>query len=99
MIYTNNINMKTIIIGGVIEKESSLLVATAVMFRAVFNIGDRTNCEAISIDAKNKTVVLPLAAQRAHDAIRILLQNSFTASSLTGGMLSRAMMQISGLKF
>ncbi len=45
-------------IGGVIEKESSLLVATEEMFRAVFGIDCRTNCEAVSIDAKNKTVDL-----------------------------------------
>ena len=41
-----------------IEKESSLLVATAEMFTAVFGIDCRTNCEAVSIDAKNKTVDL-----------------------------------------
>ncbi len=45
-------------ISGVIEKESSLLVASAEMFRAVFNIDCRTNCEAVSIDAANKTVDL-----------------------------------------
>ena len=45
-------------IGNVIEKESSLLVATEQMFRAVFGIDCRTNCEAVSIDAKNKTVNL-----------------------------------------
>ena len=45
-------------IGKVIEKESSLLVATAEMFRAVFGIDCRTNCEAVSIAAKNKTVDL-----------------------------------------
>jgi len=45
-------------IGGVIEKEESLLVATAEMFRAVFGIDCRTNCEAVSIDARNKTVDL-----------------------------------------
>ena len=36
-------------VGGVIEKESSLLVATEPMFRALFAIDVRTNCEAISI--------------------------------------------------
>jgi NADPH-dependent 2,4-dienoyl-CoA reductase/sulfur reductase-like enzyme/rhodanese-related sulfurtransferase len=45
-------------IGGVIEKESSLLVGTAQMFRAMFNIDARTNCEAIAIDPKKKTVDL-----------------------------------------
>ena len=45
-------------ISGVIEKESSLLVASAEMFRAVFNIDCRVHCEAVSIDAENKTVDL-----------------------------------------
>jgi NADPH-dependent 2,4-dienoyl-CoA reductase/sulfur reductase-like enzyme/rhodanese-related sulfurtransferase len=45
-------------ISGVIEKESSLLVATEEMFRVMFGIDCRTNCEAISINAKNKTVDL-----------------------------------------
>ncbi len=45
-------------IGGVIEKESSLLVATEQTFRNQFAVDCRTNCEAIAIDAKNKTVDL-----------------------------------------
>lgn len=45
-------------ISGVIEKESSLLVATKEMFTAVFGIDCRTNCEAVAIDGKNKTVDL-----------------------------------------
>jgi NADPH-dependent 2,4-dienoyl-CoA reductase/sulfur reductase-like enzyme/rhodanese-related sulfurtransferase len=45
-------------IGGVIEKESSLLVGTEQMFRAMFAIDARTNCEAIAIDPKKKTVDL-----------------------------------------
>jgi NADPH-dependent 2,4-dienoyl-CoA reductase/sulfur reductase-like enzyme/rhodanese-related sulfurtransferase len=45
-------------VGGVIEKESSLLVASEQMFRAMFAIDVRTNCEAISILPKNKTVDL-----------------------------------------
>lgn len=45
-------------VGNVIEKDSSLLVATEQMFGAVFGIDCRTNCEAISIDAKNKMVEL-----------------------------------------
>jgi len=45
-------------VGGVIEKESSLLVASEQMFRATFAIDVRTNCEAISISPKNKTVDL-----------------------------------------
>lgn len=45
-------------VGNVIEKESSLLVATEQMFRGLFGIDCRTNCEAISVDAENKTVDL-----------------------------------------
>ena len=39
-------------VGGVIEKESSLLVASAPFFRQNFNIDVRTGCEAISISPK-----------------------------------------------
>ncbi len=45
-------------VSGVIEDESSLLVGTAEMFRATFAIDARTDCEAISIDPKKKTVEL-----------------------------------------
>ncbi len=45
-------------VGGVIPKESSLLVASEQLFRAHFAIDARTNCEAISISPKNKTVQL-----------------------------------------
>jgi NADPH-dependent 2,4-dienoyl-CoA reductase/sulfur reductase-like enzyme/rhodanese-related sulfurtransferase len=45
-------------VGGVIEKESSLLVGTEQMFRAVFAIDARTNCEAIAVDPKKKTLDL-----------------------------------------
>ncbi len=45
-------------VGGVIEKESSLLVATEGVFRSQFNIDARTNCEAIDILAKEKKVKL-----------------------------------------
>ena len=45
-------------VGGVIEKESSLLVFTDQMFRAMFAIDARTNMEAISISPKKKTVEL-----------------------------------------
>jgi len=45
-------------VGGVIEKESSLLVANEQMFRSMFNIDVRTSCEAIEILAKEKTVKL-----------------------------------------
>ena len=43
---------------GVIEKESSLLVSSEAMFRAMFAIDVRTNCEAIKISPDKKTVEL-----------------------------------------
>jgi len=49
-------------VGGVIEKESSLLVASEQFFRRNFNIDVRANCEAISISPKKKTVELRSAA-------------------------------------
>jgi len=45
-------------IGGVIEKESSLLVASEQMFRVMFGIDVQTNCEAVSISPESKTVDL-----------------------------------------
>lgn len=45
-------------IGGVIEEESSLLVADEQTFREQFAIDVRTNCEAISISANDKTIDL-----------------------------------------
>jgi NADPH-dependent 2,4-dienoyl-CoA reductase/sulfur reductase-like enzyme/rhodanese-related sulfurtransferase len=45
-------------VGGVIEKESSLLVASEQMFKVMFGIDVRTNCEAFSISAKDKTIDL-----------------------------------------
>jgi NADPH-dependent 2,4-dienoyl-CoA reductase/sulfur reductase-like enzyme/rhodanese-related sulfurtransferase len=45
-------------VGGVIEKESSLLVASEQTFRVMFAVDVRTNCEAISISPKKKTVDL-----------------------------------------
>lgn len=45
-------------IGGVIKKESSLLVASAKLFKDQFNIEARVNSEAIGIDAAKKTVSL-----------------------------------------
>jgi NADPH-dependent 2,4-dienoyl-CoA reductase/sulfur reductase-like enzyme/rhodanese-related sulfurtransferase len=45
-------------VSGVIEKESSLLVATEQTFRTQFAIDCRTNFEAISISTENKTVEL-----------------------------------------
>jgi NADPH-dependent 2,4-dienoyl-CoA reductase/sulfur reductase-like enzyme/rhodanese-related sulfurtransferase len=45
-------------VGGVIEKESSLLVASEQLFREQFNIEVRTRCEAVDISPKEKTVTL-----------------------------------------
>ena len=45
-------------VGGVIEKESSLLVASEQMFKSVFGIDVRTNCEAVSISADARTIDL-----------------------------------------
>lgn len=45
-------------VGGSIEKESSLLVATEQLFRNQFAIDCRTNCEAVSISPGKKTVEL-----------------------------------------
>ena len=45
-------------VGGVIEKESSLLVATADTFRGMFNVEVRIQCEAVRILPETKTVEL-----------------------------------------
>jgi NADPH-dependent 2,4-dienoyl-CoA reductase/sulfur reductase-like enzyme/rhodanese-related sulfurtransferase len=45
-------------VGGVIEKESSLLVANEQVFRGLYGIDVRTNCEAVAIDPKERTVDL-----------------------------------------
>jgi NADPH-dependent 2,4-dienoyl-CoA reductase/sulfur reductase-like enzyme/rhodanese-related sulfurtransferase len=45
-------------IGGVIEKEPSLLVANEQLFKSFYAIEARTNCEAIGISPKEKTVTL-----------------------------------------
>jgi NADPH-dependent 2,4-dienoyl-CoA reductase/sulfur reductase-like enzyme/rhodanese-related sulfurtransferase len=45
-------------VGGVIEQEASLLVATEEMFRGLFAIDCRTRCEVIGISPKEKTVQL-----------------------------------------
>jgi len=45
-------------VGGVIQKESSLLVASEKLFREQFNIDVRTNCEAVDISPKEKTINL-----------------------------------------
>jgi NADPH-dependent 2,4-dienoyl-CoA reductase/sulfur reductase-like enzyme/rhodanese-related sulfurtransferase len=43
-------------IGGVIEKESSLLVANAQLFKNQFNVEVRTKCEVVDISPKEKNV-------------------------------------------
>ncbi len=45
-------------VGGAIEKESSLLVATEQTFREQFAIDCRTRCEVVGISPKQKTVEL-----------------------------------------
>jgi NADPH-dependent 2,4-dienoyl-CoA reductase/sulfur reductase-like enzyme/rhodanese-related sulfurtransferase len=45
-------------VGGIIEKESNLLVATEATFRNQFNINVRTNCEVVGISVAKKTVDL-----------------------------------------
>ncbi|MBP1692010.1 MAG: cdr 1, partial [Bacteroidetes bacterium] len=45
-------------VGGSIEKESSLLVATEQTFRAQFAVDCRTSCEVVGISPKKKTVEL-----------------------------------------
>jgi NADPH-dependent 2,4-dienoyl-CoA reductase/sulfur reductase-like enzyme/rhodanese-related sulfurtransferase len=45
-------------VGGVIEEESKLLVATEETFRTIFGVDVRTNCEAVEISPKEKTVKL-----------------------------------------
>ena len=50
-------------IGGVIEQQSSLLVATADTFRDMFNVDARTDCEVVGIDAAGQDG----AAQGPHD--------------------------------
>ena len=45
-------------VSGVIPQESNLLVANAQVFRGLYGIDARTNCEAVAIDPDNKTVDL-----------------------------------------
>ena len=45
-------------VGGSIENESSLLVATEQMFKVIFGVDCRTNCEVVGISAAKKTVDL-----------------------------------------
>jgi NADPH-dependent 2,4-dienoyl-CoA reductase/sulfur reductase-like enzyme/rhodanese-related sulfurtransferase len=51
-------------VGGSIEQESSLLVATEQMFRGMFKVDCRTNCEAVGIDPQKKTVQIKNHATR-----------------------------------
>jgi len=52
-------------VGGTIEQEASLLVATEQMFRAVFAVDCRTNCEVVGISPQQKTVELKNGATGA----------------------------------
>jgi NADPH-dependent 2,4-dienoyl-CoA reductase/sulfur reductase-like enzyme len=45
-------------VGGVIEKESDLLVANEILFKVLFKVDVRLNCECVSVSAKDKTVEL-----------------------------------------
>ena len=45
-------------VGGIIPEESGLLVATAAMFKGLFKVDARTQCEAIAISPEQKTVDL-----------------------------------------
>ena len=45
-------------VGGSIDEESKLLVATEQMFKVIFNMDCRTNCEVVGISPKEKTVKL-----------------------------------------
>jgi NADPH-dependent 2,4-dienoyl-CoA reductase/sulfur reductase-like enzyme len=45
-------------VGGIIEKESSLLIADANTFRSQFAVDARTGCEALRISPEKKTVDL-----------------------------------------
>jgi NADPH-dependent 2,4-dienoyl-CoA reductase/sulfur reductase-like enzyme/rhodanese-related sulfurtransferase len=45
-------------VGGVIERDESLFVANEQLFRNTFAIDARTNCEAVDISPKEKTVTL-----------------------------------------
>jgi NADPH-dependent 2,4-dienoyl-CoA reductase/sulfur reductase-like enzyme/rhodanese-related sulfurtransferase len=45
-------------VGGAIEEESKLLVASEQMFKVIFNMDCRTNCEVVGISAKEKSVKL-----------------------------------------
>ena len=45
-------------VGGVIQEESKLLVASEALFRQVFKVDVRTRCEAVAIEPKAKTMQL-----------------------------------------
>ena len=54
-------------VGGSIEQESSLLVATEQMFRGMFAVDCRTRCEVVGISAAEKTVELQEPRDRRGD--------------------------------
>lgn len=63
-------------VGGVIEKESSLLLASEQLFRVQFNITVKTFCEAIEISPGDKTVKLrdvKTGEESVHDYDKLLL--------------------------
>ncbi len=45
-------------VGGVIDRDESLIVFNEFLFKAVFGIDVRTNCKVVSISPKEKTVTL-----------------------------------------
>ena len=45
-------------VGGVIDRDESLIVFNELLFKAVFSIDVRTNCEAVKISREDKTVTL-----------------------------------------
>jgi NADPH-dependent 2,4-dienoyl-CoA reductase/sulfur reductase-like enzyme/rhodanese-related sulfurtransferase len=56
-------------VGNVIEDEASLLVANPQLFRDQFAVDVRTQCEAVAIDAKVRTVTLRDVATGAETAV------------------------------
>jgi NADPH-dependent 2,4-dienoyl-CoA reductase/sulfur reductase-like enzyme/rhodanese-related sulfurtransferase len=45
-------------VGGIIEKETDLLVANEMVFKVLFKVEVKLNCECVSVSAKDKTVEL-----------------------------------------
>jgi NADPH-dependent 2,4-dienoyl-CoA reductase/sulfur reductase-like enzyme/rhodanese-related sulfurtransferase len=56
-------------VGNVIEDEASLLVANPQLFRDQFAVDVRTNCEAVAIDARGRTVTLRDVTTGAQTAV------------------------------